>query len=437
MDITKRMKMRTTLSFISYVSILCAILAAQSYSVADATLENGTLTVPISNLDVTGKDFGNSQSNPSPPSKPVRLIFMHHSTGENWLSDENGGLGKALRDNNYFVSDTNYDWGPDSIGSLTDIGAWWLWFRGPNCNKYMNALYAESTQHCEYSRLPNNPGGQNEIVMFKSCFPNSALKGNSGYPVPPIASNPLRGQDSGSDYHTVANAKGIYIDILEYFRNHQEKLFIVISAPPLSDPEYSGNARAFNQWLVNDWLKGYPYHNVFVFDFYDILTTNGGNPNVNDLNKETGNHHRLWNGVIQHKIDGDDDPNPNILEYQSEDDHPSQAGNLKATAEFLPLLNIAYNNWRQSNYGIGRFRPSTHRWYLDYDNNGASNYKVTWGASTDKPVAGDWDGDGKDEIGLFRPSTARWYLDYDNNGASNYQVTWGASTDIPVAGCWS
>jgi hypothetical protein len=85
---------------------------------------------------------------------------------------------------------------------------------------------------------------------------------------------------------------------------------------------------------------------------------------------------------------------------------------------------------------IGLFRPSTARWYLDYDNNGLSNYQVTWGTSTDKPVAGDWDGDGKDEIGLFRPSTARWYLDYDNNGLSNYQVTWGASTDIPVAGDW-
>ncbi|MGV8125919.1 MAG: SdrD B-like domain-containing protein [Methanothrix sp.] len=86
--------------------------------------------------------------------------------------------------------------------------------------------------------------------------------------------------------------------------------------------------------------------------------------------------------------------------------------------------------------GIGLFRPSTARWYLDYDNNGASNYQVTWGASTDKPVAGDWDGDGTDEIGLFRPSTRMWYLDYDNNGASDYRVTWGDSTDIPVAGDW-
>jgi hypothetical protein len=29
-------------------------------------------------------------------------------------------------------------------------------------------------------------------------------------------------------------------------------------------------------------------------------------------------------------------------------------------------------------------------WYLDYDNNGLSNFKVKWGDSTDKPVAGAW-----------------------------------------------
>ncbi len=95
------------------------------------------------------------------------------------------------------------------------------------------------------------------------------------------------------------------------------------------------------------WLKSYPYKNVAVFDFYNILTTNGGNPNTNDLNQNSGNHHRWWNNAIQHKIDGDDDSYPNVLEYPSEgDDHPSIAGNLKATGEFLPLLNIYYNCWK-------------------------------------------------------------------------------------------
>ena len=39
---------------------------------------------------------------PSPPAEPVKLVFVHHSTGGNWLADPNhdqpyGGLGAALR----------------------------------------------------------------------------------------------------------------------------------------------------------------------------------------------------------------------------------------------------------------------------------------------------------------------------------------------------
>jgi hypothetical protein len=66
--------------------------------------------------------FFEVQASVTAPAEAVRLIFIHHSCGSNWLSDGNGGLGIALMDNNYFVSDTNYNWGPDSIGSSTDIG---------------------------------------------------------------------------------------------------------------------------------------------------------------------------------------------------------------------------------------------------------------------------------------------------------------------------
>ena len=300
-----------------------------------------------------------TQDSVNPPSSPVRLIFIHHSTGENWLSDDNGELGIALSDNNYFVSDTNYGWGPDDldvgtekIGDHTDIGNWYNWFRGPHSSTYLSALYAESGQNCYYSRLDEsqNPGGENEIIMFKSCFPNSNLQGDPDDTVPSIDDNPLRGQDASSEYLTVANAKGIYIDLLEYFRTRQDKLFIVINAPPLSDPSNTANARAFNQFLMTEWLTDYPYNNVFVFDFYNVLTTNGGTPQINDLNEETGNHHRWWNNAIQHKIDGDNDSNSDVSEYPSsfDDDHPSQAGNLKATGEFVQLLNIAYNRWQET-----------------------------------------------------------------------------------------
>jgi len=292
---------------------------------------------------------GSFSLNPGPPEQPVRLIFIHHSTGENWLADGNGRLGIALRDNHYYVSDTNYGWGPDEIGNRTDIGHWWSWFRGPGSGSYLTALYDESSQHASYSRMPGQPpGDENEVILFKSCFPNSALGGNAGDPVPSSGQNPLRGQDSNSPYHTVANAKGIYTDLLEYFRTRQDKLFIAATAPPLSDPTYASNARAFNEWLMHDWLKDYPYKNVAVFDFYNILTTNGGSSNRNDLAQETGNHHRWWQNAIQHKIDGDNDAVPNVLEYGGVpgDDHPTTAGNLKATGEVAALLNIFYHCWK-------------------------------------------------------------------------------------------
>ncbi|HNQ77155.1 MAG TPA: PKD domain-containing protein [Acidobacteriota bacterium] len=290
-----------------------------------------------------------AQLNPDPPSVPVRLIFIHHSTGENWLSDDNdnaGHLGLSLMGSNYFVSDTNYGWGPDGIGDRTDIGNWWEWFRGPENGSYMAALYAESNQTCYYSRLSTNPGGENEIVMFKSCFPNSQLGGNPSDPVPSINDNPLKGQDAYSEYMTVANAKGIYIDILNYFQSHPEKLFIIICAPPLrqadTDDVRAANARALNNWLVNDYLAEYPLHNVFVFDFYNVLTSNGGGANVNDLGASSGNHHRYKDGEIEHQ----QTVSNNFSSYPSGDSHPSSAGGQKASGEFSQLLNIAYHCWK-------------------------------------------------------------------------------------------
>lgn len=300
--------------------------------------------------------------NPAKPATPVKLIFIHHSTGGMWLADGYGGLGQALRDNNYFVSATNYGWGQNGIGDRTDMGNWWEWFRGPNSASYMSDLFAETGKNIgaygDYSRLATDPGGPNQIVIFKSCYPNSALRGSPSDPVPDIANNPMRGQSAGSDTYTVANAKGIYRDILEYFRQHPEKLFIVITAPPLSNGTYAANARALNQWLMYTWRQeaSYPYQNVAVFDYYNVLTTNGGNKDQNDLGAPTGNHHRWLNGAEQHLINA----GSNMLAYPTGDDHPSPAGDQKATAEFVTLLNVFYNRWKSDQGSV----PLTRAVYL-------------------------------------------------------------------------
>jgi hypothetical protein len=254
----------------------------------------------------------------SPPDHVVKLIFIHHSTGENWLTDGYGDLGKTLDQNNYFVSDTNYGWGPETIGDRTDIPNWLEWFAGDNTPTYMDALFNESGQNSSYTRTLSDPGGENEIVMFKSCFPNSALEGNPDDP-------PSQGTEL-----TVGNAKYVYNEILKYFATRPDKLFVVITAPPLIDGTYADNARAFNQWLVNDWLSAnhYALKNVAVFDFYNILTS----PDA---------HHRLQDGRVEHTV-----ADRNTEYYPSADDHPSVEGSQKATREYLPMLNVFYHRWR-------------------------------------------------------------------------------------------
>ncbi|MBN1304107.1 MAG: hypothetical protein JXA13_06695 [Anaerolineales bacterium] len=254
----------------------------------------------------------------SPPAQPVKLIFIHHSTGENWLTDGYGNLGLTLGQNNYFVSDTNYGWGPNGIGDRTDIPDWVEWFRSSEAPTYMEALFNENDQHSSYTRTLSDPGGENQVIMFKSCFPNSALEGSPNDP-----------PGSYADY-TVSGAKYVYNELLKYFAAHPDKLFVVITAPPLSDPSHAENARAFNQWLVFDWLNenNYTGSNVAVFDFYNVLT----GPKA---------HHHFVNGNVVHTIGSN-----NTLNYPSGDDHPSVQGSQKATDEFVPLLNVFYNRWQ-------------------------------------------------------------------------------------------
>jgi PKD repeat protein len=198
--------------------------------------------------------------------------------------------------------------------------------------------------------------------MFKSCFPNSQLGGSASDPVPPIGENPLRGEGSGSEHHTVANAKGIYVALLDYFATRTDVLWVVVTAPPLvpgeTDLAAAANARALNEWLVKEWLVSYPHRNVFVFDFFHVLTSDGGStrtndPWTNDLGWADGNHHRVRSGAVEHLRTVANDRSA----YGSSpgDSHPTGAGGLKASGEFVPLLNAAWRCWQ----GVGGCPTST------------------------------------------------------------------------------
>jgi hypothetical protein len=106
----------------------------------------------------------------------------------------------------------------------------------------------------------------------------------------------------------------------------------------------------------------------------------------------------------------------------------------------IPLaLDIDGNNTSD----LAVFRPSNGTWYIQKmgdiikprtdKSQSVSRFRtIKWGAAGDKPVAGDFDGDRRDELAVFRPSEGNWYI-FDDDDKSYRIVHWGANGDIPIA----
>ena len=147
---------------------------------------------------------------------------------------------------------------------------------------------------------------------------------------------------------TVGNVKQALIDTREYLGEHPDTFFVLVTAPPLdlAHVSHGENARAISNWMIHEWLADYDVGNVMVFDLFNVLTSNAEGEgddcqeDGSDFGLETGNHHRLWNGQIQHQVQYDQ----NYSAYCEA--HPNRAGLPKATYELVPLLNVYYNAWR-------------------------------------------------------------------------------------------
>lgn len=238
-----------------------------------------------------------------------RLVFIHHSTGSAWIATDNGNLGSALNTNGYYVTECDYGWDAqpfDNLGDRTDTWNWPEWFTDTK----MRYVYGNSS-HYDYDNVIADPGGQNEIIMFKSCFPNSEV-GDS-----------------------IDDEKDMYNGLLTYFAAHADKMFVLIVPPPEIVIDSAALTRDLANWLsdtTTGWLATYnlTHKNVYVFDYYNVLT-------------DPANHHRYNGLAVEHIVATSYDE---LFYFTGDDSHPTSAGHQKATLEYVPLLNYYYNQWK-------------------------------------------------------------------------------------------
>jgi hypothetical protein len=190
------------------------------------------------------------------------LIFLHHSTGAALIRE--GKVRVLFTEKGYQFWDHSYNQvgltRPDGsrTGKHYDIPDLPL---HPGVNTAGNtdpeglAVLFSQEVHTPpdnaFSRLVQHP-----VVIFKSCFPNNALR----------------------DDEMLERHKGLYLGMRDVMDRHPEHLFILLTTPPLHPQEtHAGEAqraRLLSQWLQSEaYLKGHP--NLYVFDFYAQLADPG------------------------------------------------------------------------------------------------------------------------------------------------------------------
>ncbi|MDD5556688.1 MAG: hypothetical protein PHN82_05490 [bacterium] len=279
------------------------------------------------------------------------LVFIHHSCGQNWLADGDGGLEAALlakpsideRNDISYRTDLAPDAGrPDSLdpvpGDSTNMDHWIRWF-----NDYLGRV-----------RQHGCATGSNRIIMFKSCYPISNVTGDGSEPGDPFSSSQTLANYKAVFRHpsgpgnTYSSGDHSYKPLGDIFAEHPGVLFIVVTAPPrhyapwdaTTDAE-AARARSFNDWLKTEWLDAYQaahggLNNVAVYDWFDFLA-----------------------------YPGDHATRPNRLRWEyggaSGDSHPSTAANQASTEDFATgdgnFLDAAFLRWERGTDRIN-FQPA-------------------------------------------------------------------------------
>ena len=241
--------------------------------------------------------LGTGQVSRSSQDEFTNVIFLHHSTGHNLI--EQGRVREQFTAGGYDIWDHGYN----EYGLRNPVGEYLGYsYNIPSDNTDPDGL-ARTFEQRVYSLPLNALSGllQHEVIAYKSCFPASQI----------------------SSEEQLAQYKSYYLAMRDVMDQHPDRVFIVMSPPPLNpvatDAEAAARARSFADWLQSEeYLDG--HHNVFAFDLFGHLAEE--DPASPDYNMLRANYR-----------DG-------------EDSHPNQLANKTVGPLFAEFVMTAAEQYR-------------------------------------------------------------------------------------------
>ena len=198
------------------------------------------------------------------------VLFIHHSVGHSLIRD--GSVRQILTEAGYEFWDHGYN---DRVTGLINgegktAGCYWIPDNNTNPDGFANLFSLNPGSDNTLNKILKN----HDITLFKSCFPASKIEDDK------------RSKDIyNPGRRSVYNYKKHYLKIRQSIDKYPEKIFIIVTQPPLhpnsTSKDEANRARAFANWLTSKEYLG-KRKNIFVFDFFNLLA----DPKTNMLRKE-------------------------------------------------------------------------------------------------------------------------------------------------------
>lgn len=210
--------------------------------------------------------------NPMPKEGSYKIIFLHHSTGNNIWKGKPQGFDKitnifnkvyavpewfnnynSQNGTNYFIKEQTFPKGEPYPWENYPYDYYNIWVKNAGNEPYMEEPTLEILT------------SQYDLIIFKHCFPVGLIEEDIGNP------------DIESKEKRIENYKLQYAALKEKLLQFPDKIFLVwtgaANVEAKTTPEYAQRTKVFFDWVKTEWdTEG---DNIFLWDFYELETEGG------------------------------------------------------------------------------------------------------------------------------------------------------------------